>query len=482
MIYLNIFLLFFHLFYNKITSIEQQREEEREEREEERECSLYLAPSLIPGAVRGVFSGKKLYNGDLVDLSVSLVIPSDMISHWQLFNYVYSANAELFSMALFGAGMLYNHMNPKNLDNYWHETPPLDSETYRNIYSYPHTTYTNVEYIANREIQLGEELFASYGEGNDWFTARGIDITPISYYNNDNDNGNDNNNIPPVYKLEDLKQYGHCMTDIEVLNSTIPLAGLGIFATKSFKKGEIVTISPILVLPKHEVESTKLHSVLYNYCLTIPDTDITFFPIGLGGLINHGGKKSNVDINWFDWSTLNPSSSSSSSSLSSLSQKSNILHYSEILNRTGSELERCQFAPLDLQYIATRDIEKGEEILLNYGLNWENSWKKYLLAMESYLENYGDINLVIGPQFRHMIEINENIIPEHLKNLECIGSKGCTKNGKRDLSTIKNANKWIDKSKNILLKEFQEAKEFIQNNFINFNHENDNIVKKNEEL
>jgi hypothetical protein len=397
------------------------------------ECQFYLAPSLIPGAVRGVIAGKDYQEGDLVDLSVSLVMPSDLISHWQLFNYVYSSNVESFSMALFGAGMLYNHMNPKNLDNYWHSTPSIDAETYRDIYAHPYTAYTEVEYVANRRIQMGEELFASYGDGSDWFTARGIELSPLDY---DSDH-------PPRYSHEFLSENGHCMTNIEVKNSSIPLAGRGIFARKAFKKGEIVSISPVLVIPKHDLEPTASHSVFLNYCFLVPNTDLALFPIGLGGLINHGGTSSNVEIDWFDWSSLSSSPPAR-------------------LNWTAGELEENPFAPLDFQYIATQDIAPGEEILLNYGLKWEEAWGAYLEGLKQYWLEFGSSGVVIGPQFRSAIEITSNMfLPPHLQATPCVGKHGCG-SSKKDLP---NGLKQKAKEREVRQRELQQGKEFIEKHF-----------------
>lgn len=339
-------------------------------------------------------------------------------------------------MALFGAGMLYNHMHPKNLDNYWHSTPNIDAETYRDIYAHPFTTYTEVEYVANRPIRMGEELFASYGEGSEWFTARGIELSPLDY----------DPSSPPLYSQEFLVENGHCMSNIEVKNSSIPLAGQGIFARKAFKKGEIVSISPVLVIPKHDLESTASHSVFFNYCFLVPDTDLALFSFGLAGLINHGGISSNVEIDWFDWSSLSSSPPAR-------------------LNWTAQELEENPFAPLDFQYIATQDIAPGEEILLNYGLKWEEAWELYLEGLKQYWLEFGSSGVVIGPQFRSSMEItSEMLFPPHLQSTPCVGKHGCGS------SKIDFSNDWRQKhlkarEREVRQREYQKGKDFIQKHF-----------------
>lgn len=365
-------------------------------------------------------------------------MPSELISHWQLFNYVYGANVDSFSMALFGAGMLYNHLNPKNLNNYWHTTPNIDAEIYRDIYAHPYTTYTDVEYVANRPIRMGEELFASYGDGNDWFASRGIEFSPLEY---------DPNN-PPTYSADYLRQNGHCMTEIEVKNSSIPLAGRGIFAKKPFKKGDLVSISPLLVVPKHDLETTAPHSVLMNYCFIIPNSDLALYPIGLGGLINHGGIHSNVEIDWYDWltGTSNP----------------------ERLSWSAEKLESNPFAPLDFQYVATKDIAAGDEILLNYGLRWEETWKEYLEGIKKYWLEFGSDGIVIGPQFRSTIDITSNItIPPHLQSVRCVGKRGCLPKKLKEPRNLfpKLGSNSMEKEKEDHQNEIQKGKEFIEKYF-----------------
>jgi hypothetical protein len=46
----------------------------------------------------------------------------------------------------------------------------------------PHTTYTSVLNLASRNISSGEELFVSYSEDDEWFTARGMSLAsgPVS--------------------------------------------------------------------------------------------------------------------------------------------------------------------------------------------------------------------------------------------------------------------------------------------------------------
>lgn len=47
------------------------------------DCQFYLAPSLIPGASRGIFAGVNFSKG-LVELSSTLIVDSDVIENTQV--------------------------------------------------------------------------------------------------------------------------------------------------------------------------------------------------------------------------------------------------------------------------------------------------------------------------------------------------------------------------------------------------------------
>jgi hypothetical protein len=68
------------------------------------------------------------------------------------------------------------------------------------------------------------------------------------------------------------------------------IIGKGLFSNKDFKKGDIVTVSPTLLLPKDNIEiiGENSNSVLQNYCIASPNSSYVFFPIGYSPLINHG--------------------------------------------------------------------------------------------------------------------------------------------------------------------------------------------------
>ena len=110
------------------------------------------------------------------------------------------------------------------------------------------------------------------------------------------------------------------------------------------------------------MESARTPSVLMNYCIASAHSNITLFPIALAALINHSpADAANVEVDWYWWNKDGTNE--------------------ETMNRKMQtsllDLSLKEAAQLDLQYIATRDIEAGEEILYSYGEEWQDAWSEY---------------------------------------------------------------------------------------------------------
>ena len=61
---------------------------------------------------------------------------------------------------------------------------------------------------------------------------------------------------------------------------------------------------------------------------------------------------------------------------------------------------------LYLSYYATNDIDQDEEILLDYGKNWELRWNKYIEMKKAYKILRGYL-----PIFRYPIEAPSHMFP-----------------------------------------------------------------------
>ena len=143
--------------------------------------------------------------------------------------------------------------------------------------------------------------------------------------------------------------------------STLPFAGKGLFAAKDFEEGEIVTISPTMVIPKDEAEEVghSTYSIIQNYCISLPNiSSLVLFPFGLSALANHArGERANIEPEWYWWDEEEKKSKTALSL---------------------EELKAAPFAQLDIAYRATRNISQGEELMFDYGDAWATAWAQHL--------------------------------------------------------------------------------------------------------
>ena len=175
--------------------------------------------------------------------------------------------------------------------------------------------------------------------------------------------------------LHKLKQ-ARCLDTIRGGPSTIPQAGRGAFATRSFAKDQVVTGSPLLHVPDrsilHTFDSvydeeandftrTKLsgQQLVVNYCWGHPDSSLLLCPYSAGvNYINHNQTQANLMLQWA------PDG-----------------HMAQSDKWFKSPLDKMMnlYRPLlGWDYVALRDINEGEELFINYGDEWEDAWQKHV--------------------------------------------------------------------------------------------------------
>jgi SET domain len=217
--------------------------------------------------------------------------------------------------------------------------------------------------------------------------------TGLNYYNRS------------IQAVSILEKHGSCVDYIRADKSTIPLAGNGAFANTHLPAGTVVAPMPLIHLldrsylfiyegimmdgsldvdestdeyldfydeyildeddaenssehqSNHRLHERKVihHQLLLNYCFGHNDSSILLCPYGVGsGLVNHAGPgfDANVKLAW--------------------SKK--FSKRSEWLNQTLDEWEKHEYNGLAFEFVAIRDIEEDEEILFDYGSNWEQAF------------------------------------------------------------------------------------------------------------
>jgi hypothetical protein len=190
--------------------------------------------------------------------------------------------------------------------------------------------------------------------------------------------------------LEWLQEHGVCGDNLREGVSKIPQAGRGAFATRFLKRDTIVAPLPLIHVPsrkqlemfqpdftaKKVVNNTEAvgQQLLINYCFGHRDSTMLLCPYGLlTGLINHA-RTPNVKLRWSD-----PKRST---------------HSPEWLNKTVEELAEQKFSVMSMELVALRDIEPDEEVVMDYGEEWEAAWNAHVASWSpgeeaaSYVSSY----------------------------------------------------------------------------------------------
>lgn len=168
-----------------------------------------------------------------------------------------------------------------------------------------------------------------------------------------------------------LQSNGRCLDNIKPGPSSNRQAGRGAFATRKLFKGDLIAPLPLVHLRRRHMEIYDSENIedpnsfiwrdgtqlLLNYCYGHAESSLLFLPYApVVNYINHNYTDYNGVL---QWSTLSN-------------------HRTDWLNLTPDELEFNQHAGLILEIVATRDVEEGEEIFLNYGDRWEQAWNDYV--------------------------------------------------------------------------------------------------------
>jgi hypothetical protein len=172
----------------------------------------------------------------------------------------------------------------------------------------------------------------------------------------------------------------------------------GAFTKNFIPKGERIAPAPLLALKRddlvmYEADETQpvyrdvldLDEIvgeeeLLNFCYGDPDSELLLLPYSpVVSYINHGGKKPNAEIRWpqdAPWLKLHPL---------------------EVLDMSGK---------LMMEIVALRDIQPDEEIVLDFGQEWDEEWREYHQTEEDDMLD----------EFRHELGVPKDFYPENWKH------------------------------------------------------------------
>lgn len=144
---------------------------------------------------------------------------------------------------------------------------------------------------------------------------------------------------------------------------------------------------------------SKHFQLLTNYCMSHPESSVLLCPYGTTiNFINHDAQNPNVKIKWSDFPGTQ----------------------TQWLNNSIDELDFSS-AGLMFEYVAIRDILPNDEILLDYGREWQEAWDAHVKAHSPTIESKGYISASLFPPdqpFRTVKELETNPYPSNLQ-LHC---------------------------------------------------------------
>ena len=289
-----------------------------------------------------------------------------------------------------------------------------------------YSAYHDFRHIASKDIPKGSELFVQYGD--EWFEGREWKFGPIPLsddfeqadiildkFNNllfsKQRKGDENTKkkdmvwdfirnklttnqrmkmaLPPEWNNKQksaaqmsvphfaqrseewLQEHGYCIDHIRPATSTITNAGTGAFATRFLPKDTIITPAPLVQMHRYHAQmyfkqdyGETIHLVgtqlLQNYCFGHRKSSLLLFPYApIVNFINHHSDKVNARLQW------------------STSSSNTILKTQDWLQKSVHEVLTQDYPVLMLEFVATRDIQEGEEIFIHYGDHWQQSWEQH---------------------------------------------------------------------------------------------------------
>lgn len=181
---------------------------------------------------------------------------------------------------------------------------------------------------------------------------------------NSEDDGFDDD-VPPIRSTDWLRRHGMCIDHIRPGQSNIPDAGRGAFASRSLPKGSVAAPSPLQLFrdrndfAKKKGNRRQVEELFINYCFQPRGSKMLLYPYAGFGLINHSSDNPNVEIRW---------------------STSHMNHAEQWLGLPMDQFWHMLYpGALMIEAVAIRDIEEGEEILMDYGIEWEDAWNEHAM-------------------------------------------------------------------------------------------------------
>lgn len=215
-----------------------------------------------------------------------------------------------------------------------------------------------------------------------------------------------------------LVENGKCQDHLRPGRSTIYQAGMGAFANRFLPKGTVVGYAPLVHIGKNAIELLKIQynntqegdyqkqDLILNYSFGHANSTLILTPYGaMVNYINHDKNRANVKVTW--------------------PTKELVAHKPDWLNKSVDFFANTQHKiGLSFDYVALRDIQEGEEIFMDYGVEWEEAWndhvKNYKPGSPDYVHST-DWKANNGRVLRTPLELEKDPYPPNLHTM-CVES------------------------------------------------------------
>eukprot|EP00580_Thalassiosira_gravida_P019941 CAMPEP_0201659588 /NCGR_PEP_ID=MMETSP0494-20130426/2379_1 /ASSEMBLY_ACC=CAM_ASM_000839 /TAXON_ID=420259 /ORGANISM="Thalassiosira gravida, Strain GMp14c1" /LENGTH=617 /DNA_ID=CAMNT_0048137145 /DNA_START=150 /DNA_END=2003 /DNA_ORIENTATION=+ len=331
------------------------------------ECSLVLAPSGIPNSGWGTFTLTSRKRGQRImdqgDIIIHIPDPDPHSAHKMkrlVWGYLWDGQetgghyeGTRVMTASNGFGFLSNGLprNPSiivnNDDNSNNVLPSVDDgglSRGKSPGAGAITHHHNRTWNAAKDLEVGDEVFIAYGPG--WFKERGFEVD-VS---------------PRKWDVSHLREVGYCLDNMIIGPSLIEEAGRGAFASRDLEGGAVVAPVPLISLSRLSMSMVKERKdgslvvstqLLQNYCFGHANSSLLLYPYSHGiNFVNHNSSP-NVKLRWWEGSVA-------------------------FFDKPILELQQLSTSQIMLELVATRPIEKGEEIVLDYGEDWAKAWNDHV--------------------------------------------------------------------------------------------------------
>jgi hypothetical protein len=194
-----------------------------------------------------------------------------------------------------------------------------------------------------------------------------------------------------VKSIEWLEKHGVCVDTMESKPSTIPDAGRGAFALRDFKEGDVISIVPMAMIfddemlkmyainetivkrkgksmsqIEYDTNAFRGHQLIANYAYGHAESTVLLAPLApMVNFINHGSDgKVNALMQWSHHEDMFTS-----------------LDYNSM---DVEELQDFGTPNIVMELVATKAIAKGDEIFVDYGGDWQETWDEYKTYYDEY--------------------------------------------------------------------------------------------------